>query len=140
MTRTTRRKTTALGAAALAAATALTSFALADQSAGAETATPDDLAASQACGGGDAVVTGSQSSGFTTTYHGQTVYQGEFYITAIWEAIGALDPNRTSQEKVSVMASAWNGDNAIDLPRHTAFEVCGTLDVGHASGNGAEKA
>ncbi len=130
-----------LGAAALAAATALTSFVLITQSAGAETEAPDDdAAAAQECGGGDAVVTGSQSSGFTATYHGETVYQGEYYINAIWEAIGALDPNRTSQEKVSVMASAWIGDNAIDLPSHTAFEVCGTMDVGNASGEGAVQA
>jgi hypothetical protein len=140
MTRTASRKTTALGAVALAAVTALTSFALTGNSAEAETAAPDEAAASQACGGGDAVVTGSQSEGFTTTYHGQTVYQGELYITAIWEAIGALDPNRTGQEKVSVMASAWIGDNAIDLPSHTAFEVCGTMDVGHAPGKGAVQA
>ena len=97
-------------------------------------------ASAQSCGGGDAIVTGSQSTGFTTTYHGQTVYQGDLYIIAIWEAIGALDPNRTSQQKVSVMASAWIGDNAIDLPSHTAFEVCGTMDVGHAPGKGAVQA
>ncbi|WP_197517477.1 right-handed parallel beta-helix repeat-containing protein [Microbacterium karelineae] len=92
------------------------------------------------CGGGDAVVTGSQSSGFTTTYHGQTVYAGDLYIVAIWEAIGALDPNRTSQEKVSVMASGWIGDNAIDLPSRTAFEVCGTMGVGYRAGKGAVQA
>ncbi|GAB2465099.1 hypothetical protein GCM10027063_03060 [Promicromonospora xylanilytica] len=99
------------------------------------------VARAAACGdGADALVTGSQASGFTATYHGQTVYQGEYYITAIWEAIGALDPNRTSQEKVSVMASAWIGDNTIDLPSHTAFEVCGTLDTGYVAGRGAIQA
>ena len=100
-----------------------------------------DVTRAAACGdGADALVTGSQSSGFTTTYHGQTVYQGEYYITAIWEAIGALDPGRTSQEKVSVMASAWIGNNTIDLPSHTAFEVCGTLDTGYVAGRGAIQA
>ena len=104
-------------------------------------ATTSDVARAAACGdGADALVTGSQSSGFTATYHGQTVYQGEYYITAIWEAIGALDPGRTSQEKVSVMASAWIGNNTIDLPSHTAFEVCGTLDTGNVSGRGAIQA
>lgn len=94
-----------------------------------------------ACGdGADALVTGSQSSGFTTTYRGRTVYQGQYYITAIWEALGALTPGRTSQEKVSVMASAWIGNNTIDLPSHTAFEVCGTLDTGYVAGRGAIQA
>lgn len=94
-----------------------------------------------ACGdGADALVTGSQSSGFTATYRGRTVYQGEFYITAIWAALGALTPGRTSQEKVSVMASAWIGDNTIDLPSHTAFEVCGTLATGYVAGRGAIQA
>jgi hypothetical protein len=104
-------------------------------------AAPSAVAQAAACGdAADALVTGSQSSGFTATYHGQTVYQGEYYITAIWEAIGALDPSRTSQEKVSVMASAWIGNNTIDLPSHTAFEVCGTLDTGNVSGRGAVQA
>lgn len=94
-----------------------------------------------ACGdGADAVVTGSQSSGFTTTYRGRTVYQGQYYINAIWEGIGALTPGRTSQEKVSVMASAWIGNNTIDLPSNTAFEVCGTMDTGNVSGRGAVQA
>jgi hypothetical protein len=94
-----------------------------------------------ACGdGADALVTGSQSSGFTTTYRGRTVYRGEYYVTAIREGIGALTPGRTSQEKVSVMASAWTGNNAIDLPSNTAFEVCGTMDVGNVSGRGAIQA
>lgn len=129
------------GTAALAAATALATFALINQTAGAQTSAQDDASAAQECGGGDAVVTGSQSEGFTTTYQGAAVYEGEFYITAIWEAIGALDPNRTSQETVSVMASGWIGDdNAIDLPSHTAFEVCGTLDTGYAAGKGAVQA
>ncbi|PUB28955.1 hypothetical protein C8K30_103381 [Promicromonospora sp. AC04] len=100
-----------------------------------------DVAQAAACGdGADALVTGSQSSGFTTTYRGRTVYQGEYYITAIWEALGALTPGRTSQEKVSVMASAWIGNNTIDLPSHTAFEVCGTLDTGYVAGGGAIQA
>ena len=94
-----------------------------------------------ACGdGADALVTGSQSSGFTTTYRGRTVYQGQYYINAIWEALGALTPGRSSQEKVSVMASAWIGNNTIDLPSHTAFEVCGTLDTGYVAGRGAIQA
>jgi hypothetical protein len=94
-----------------------------------------------ACGdGADALVTGSQSSGFTATYRGRTVYQGQYYINAIWEALGALSPNRTSQEKVSVMASAWIGNNTINLPSHTSFEVCGTLDTGYVAGRGAIQA
>ncbi|WP_419704747.1 right-handed parallel beta-helix repeat-containing protein [Promicromonospora sp. NFX87] len=94
-----------------------------------------------ACGNGaDALVTGSQSSGFTATYRGRTVYQGQYYINAIWEALGALSPNRTSQEKVSVMASAWIGNNTINLPSHTSFEVCGTLDTGYVAGRGAIQA
>lgn len=94
-----------------------------------------------ACGdGADALVTGSQSSGFTTAYRGRTVYQGSSYIDAIRRGISALTPGRTSQEKVSVMASAWIGNNAIDLPSHTSFEVCGTLDTGYVAGRGAIQA
>ncbi|MGQ7787139.1 hypothetical protein [Nesterenkonia sp. K-15-9-6] len=96
--------------------------------------------AQQDCGGGDAVVTGSQQQGFTTSYRGQTVYQGESYIVAIWEAVGSLTPGRTSQESVSVMASGWIGHHTIDLPSHTSFEVCGTMDVGNATGRGAIEA
>jgi hypothetical protein len=38
------------------------------------------------------------------------------------------------------MASAWIGNNTIDLPSHTAFEVCGTLDTGYVAGRGAIQA
>jgi len=38
------------------------------------------------------------------------------------------------------MASAWIGNNAIDLPSHTSFEVCGTLDTGYVAGRGAIQA
>ncbi|GAA1188014.1 right-handed parallel beta-helix repeat-containing protein [Nesterenkonia xinjiangensis] len=104
-------------------------------------AVPEEARASQqACGGGDAVVTGSQSAGFTTTYRGTTVYQGDNYIIAIWEALGSLTPGRTTQESVSVMASGWIGNNTIDLPSHTSFEVCGTMGVGSTSGRGAIEA
>jgi hypothetical protein len=117
----------------------------ADAAAGPAAAAPSGptsaAAPAAACGdGADALVTGSQSSGFTTTYRGRTVYQGQYYITAIWEALGALTPGRTTKEKVSVMASAWIGNNTIDLPSHTAFEVCGTLDTGYVAGRGAIQA
>ncbi|MEU4360846.1 right-handed parallel beta-helix repeat-containing protein [Promicromonospora sp. NPDC023987] len=143
-----RPRLLAAGAAALSVVVSLLAapgVAAAPTSAPLTTASPggstSDVARAAACGdGADALVTGSQSSGFTATYHGQTVYQGEYYITAIWEAIGALDPGRTSQEKVSVMASAWIGNNTIDLPSHTAFEVCGTLDTGYVAGRGAIQA
>ncbi|GAA4719188.1 hypothetical protein APR04_003404 [Promicromonospora umidemergens] len=143
-----RPRLLAAGAAALSVVVSLLAapgVAAAPTSAPPTTASPNattsDVARAAACGdGADALVTGSQSSGFTATYHGQTVYQGEYYITAIWEAIGALDPGRTSQEKVSVMASAWIGNNTIDLPSHTAFEVCGTLDTGYVAGRGAIQA
>jgi hypothetical protein len=99
------------------------------------------VAQAAACGdGADALVTGSQSSGFTTTYRGRNVYQGSSYIDAIRRGISALTPGRTSQEKVSVMASAWIGNNSIDLPSNTSFEVCGTMDTGNVSGRGAIQA
>lgn len=125
------------GVAAAPAASELTATGVSAEPSGSTSA----VARAAACGdGADAVVTGSQSSGFTTTYRGRTVYQGQYYITAIWEGIGALTPGRTSQEKVSVMASGWAGDNTIDLPSHTAFEVCGTLDTGYLAGRGAVQA
>lgn len=102
------------------------------------TAAPPAAAdAQQTCGGGDAVVTGSQSTGFTAAYHGTTVYSGDSYIAAIRDAVDSLDPGRTSQERVSVMASGWIGHNSIDLPSHTAFEVCGTLSAAPDDGHGA---
>jgi hypothetical protein len=142
-----RPRLLAAGAAALSIAVSLLS-APAVTAAPAAPVAPDatvvtaaPAAQAAACGdGADALVTGSQSSGFTTTYRGRTVYQGQYYITAIWEALGALTPGRTSQEKVSVMASAWIGNNTIDLPSHTAFEVCGTLDAGYVAGRGAVQA
>ncbi|GAB3194296.1 hypothetical protein GCM10027061_28740 [Nesterenkonia suensis] len=83
------------------------------------------------------MVTGSQDTGFTTTYRGTTVHQGDSYIVAIWEALGSLTPGRTAQESVSVMASGWIGHHTIDLPSHTSFEVCGTMAVSSNDGRGA---
>ena len=138
-----RPRLLAAGAAALSVVVSLlvAPVVAAAPSGPAPSGTTSGVVQTAACGdGADALVTGSQSSGFTATYHGQTVYQGPYYITAIWEAIGALDPGRTSQQKVSVMASAWIGNNTIDLPSHTAFEVCGTLDTGNVAGRGAIQA
>ncbi|HEX2145673.1 MAG TPA: hypothetical protein VHG10_14325 [Glycomyces sp.] len=141
MTRTIGRKTATLGAAALTAATALASFLLVNQSAGAQTESPADAVPAQECGAGEynAVVEGSGGS-YTTTNGGNEVYSGGDYREAIQAGIDSLTDGRTQQESVAVNASGGIGTGVIDLPSHTSLSVCGTIDVGTASGRGSIEA
>jgi hypothetical protein len=93
------------------------------------------------CGGGtpNATVTGS-SGNYTARNGSTTVYTGGDYRAAVQGAVNSLTSGRTSQERVSVMASGSIGNSAITLPSHTAFEVCGTMNVGNAGGRGAVEA
>ncbi|MCH7232422.1 right-handed parallel beta-helix repeat-containing protein [Glycomyces sp. L485] len=141
MTRTIGRKTATLGAAALTAVTALASFALIDQNAGAQQESPAEAVPAQDCGAGDynAVVEGSGGS-YSTTNGGEEVYSGGDYREAIQAGIGSLTPGRGQQESVVVHASGGIGTGVIDLPSRTSLSVCGTIDVGNAPGRGSIEA
>jgi hypothetical protein len=93
------------------------------------------------CGGGspNAVVTQSGST-YTATNGGNTVYTGGNYGDAIRAAVGSLTPGRNSQQRVVVNASGAIGTSVVGLPSHTSLEVCGTMNVGNASGRGAIEA
>jgi hypothetical protein len=94
-----------------------------------------------ACGSGTphATVTGSTGS-YTARNGSNTVYTGGDYRAAVQSAVNSLTPGRTTQQRVSVMASGSIGNAAITLPSHTSFEVCGTMNVGNAGGRGAVEA
>ncbi|HEY7772213.1 MAG TPA: RICIN domain-containing protein [Marinagarivorans sp.] len=89
------------------------------------------------CGAGtpDAIVTGGPGR---YSVNGSNV--GGNYYEAISRAINSLNNNRSSQERVTVMADGDIGDNWIDLPSNIIFEVCGTMNVGFARGRGAVSA
>ncbi|WP_341937818.1 RICIN domain-containing protein [Marinimicrobium sp. C2-29] len=89
------------------------------------------------CGSGapDATVTGAPGD-----YQVNGSDAGSNYLNAINSAINSLSSGRTSRERVTVYADGSIGGNRIDLPSHTAFEVCGTMDVGNSGGNGAVQA
>ncbi|HEY8472205.1 MAG TPA: RICIN domain-containing protein [Natronosporangium sp.] len=93
------------------------------------------------CGSGtfNAEVTQSGST-YTARNGGNTVYTGSSYVDAIRAAVNSLTPGRTSQQRVVVRASGSTGTSVISLPSHTSFEVCGTMNVGNASGRGAVEA
>lgn len=134
---TPRTRRRALLGAALAAALA----------AGAATLTPAapapaalTAAESAACGDGtpDTEVTRSGST-YTARAGGTTLYRGGDMLAAMRAAVGGLDPDRTSRERVVVRASgSMPADASLDLPSHTSLEVCGTIDVtGTPTGNNA---
>jgi hypothetical protein len=93
------------------------------------------------CGSGnpDATVEGSHGN-YTATRGFDTVYSGSDYRSAIQAALDSLDPGRSSQQRVSVLASGAIGASSIRLPSHTSFEVCGTMDVANRRGRGAVEA
>jgi len=98
-------------------------------------------ASAQACGGGGTNALVTQSGGtYTAANGGSTVYSGGSYGDAVRAAIGSLTSGRNSQERVVVDASGSIGASVIGLPSHTSLEVCGTMDVGNASGRGAIEA
>jgi hypothetical protein len=129
-TRPRKRTIAALGIAALAATGALVAS---------PASTPP--AAAQTCGSGsfNAEVTQSGST-YTARNGGSTVYSGGNYADAMRAAINSLTPGRGSQQRVVVRASGSIGTSVIGLPSQTAFEVCGTINVGNASGRGAIEA
>jgi hypothetical protein len=93
------------------------------------------------CGSGtfNAEVTQSGST-YTARNGGSTVYSGGNYGDAIRAAINSLTPGRTSQQRVVVRASGSTGTSVVGLPSQTSLEVCGTMNVGNASGRGAIEA
>jgi hypothetical protein len=93
------------------------------------------------CGSGtpNAEVTQSGST-YTARNGGSTVYTGNNYGDAIRAAINSLTPGRTSQQRVVVRASGSLGTSVVGLPSQTSLEVCGTMNVGNASGRGAVEA
>jgi hypothetical protein len=92
------------------------------------------------CGEGSFHALVTQNGGsYTATNNGNVVGSGS-YLQAINAAINSLTPGRTSQQRVVVDASGSIGSAAIGLPSQTSFEVCGTMNVGNASGRGAIEA
>ncbi|WP_202080787.1 hypothetical protein [Caldalkalibacillus salinus] len=67
----------------------------------------------------------------------QVVYTGDDMLEAMRSAVDSLTWGRTSQESVVVRDSGTIPSNAsLDLPSHTALEVCGTIHVeshGHSN-------
>ncbi len=57
--------------------------------------------------------------------------------SAINAALASLTPNRTSQERVSVMVSGDIGATRINLHSNTIFETCGTLNLGAVANRGS---
>jgi hypothetical protein len=105
----------------------------------APTSTPP--AAAQSCGGGSFNAEVTQSGGTYTARNGsRTVYTGGNYADAMRAAVNSLTAGRTSQQRVVVRASGSIGTSVIGLPSQTAFEVCGTINVGNATGRGAIEA
>lgn len=93
------------------------------------------------CGGGNFHAEVTQNGGtYTATNGGSVVYSGGNYGDAARAAVNSLSPGRNSQERVVVNASGSIGASVINLPSHTSFEVCGTMNVGNSSGNGAVQA
>lgn len=69
-------------------------------------------------------------STWTVRSGGGVVHEGPDMLAAMRAAVDSLDPGRTSQESVVVRGSgSVPGDTSLDLPSHTSFEVCGTIDV-----------
>lgn len=97
--------------------------------------------ADENCGSGSFHAKVTQGGGGYTARNGDnTVYSGGSYGDAIRAAVDSLTSGRTSQQRVVVDASGSLGTFLIRLPSHTSLEVCGTMDVGRASGRGAIEA
>jgi hypothetical protein len=76
-------------------------------------------------------------STWTVRNGGDVVHEGPDMLTAMRAAVDSLDPGRTSQESVVVRGSgAVPADASLDLPSHTSFEACGTIDVTGAASAG----
>lgn len=95
------------------------------------------VASSGECGSGSphAVVSGSNGN---YTVNGSNA--GSNYLDAINSAISSLTRGRSTQERVTVLADGSIGAGSINLPSHTALEVCGTMNVGNARNRGAIQA
>lgn len=141
-TRRSRRRRTPLlaGAASLAVATSVVAAITAAQPEAAEVDTAADTEAEtlQDCGTSDYNAEVVQDGGtYTATNGGNVVYEGGNLPEAARAAIDSLDPDRTSQESVVVYASGdISAAESIDLPSHTLFEVCGTLNASGAAEEG----
>lgn len=62
--------------------------------------------------------------------NGDTVHQGYAMAEAMQAAVDSLTEGRTEQESVVVRGSGtMPADAAVDLPSHTSFSVCGTINV-----------
>jgi len=85
------------------------------------------------CGGGSPAAKLTGSSG-NYSLNGRSV--GGNYYDAIVDAIDSVG----SGQRVSIMASGSIGSRSISLPSNITFEVCGTMNVGNASGKGAIEA
>ncbi|GAE32580.1 fibronectin type III domain-containing protein [Halalkalibacter hemicellulosilyticus] len=60
----------------------------------------------------------------------EVVYSGDDMYEAMQAAVDSLTPERTTQEKVVVHGSGTiQGDQSVELPSHTLFEVNGTIHV-----------
>ncbi|WP_017586929.1 hypothetical protein [Nocardiopsis ganjiahuensis] len=97
----------------------------------ASAAVPATDGAAAECGAGtydaEAELNGST---WTVRHGGGVVHEGSDMLTAMRAAVDSLDPGRTAQESVVVRGSgSVPGNASLDLPSHTSFEVCGTIDV-----------
>ena len=103
-----------------------------------DTSVPRDLMSAagettqaQECGSGqyhaEVVQDGST---WTSSNGGEVVHEGGDMLEAMRAAVDSLDADRTEQQGVVVRGSgSMPGDTSLDLPSHTLFEVCGTIDV-----------
>ncbi|GAA3744829.1 hypothetical protein HDA32_002856 [Spinactinospora alkalitolerans] len=92
------------------------------------------------CGTGSFSAEVVQNGGtWTARNGGSTVYTGDDMLQAMRAAVDSLTPGRGSKERVVVRGSGtMSAGSSLDLPSHTALEVCGTVDVtGSPSGDNA---
>ncbi|WP_017607893.1 right-handed parallel beta-helix repeat-containing protein [Nocardiopsis xinjiangensis] len=90
------------------------------------------------CGSGEYVaeVEGDDDIGWTVLASGEVVHEGTALLEAMQAAVDSLDPARTAQQGVVVNGSGRvPADASLDLPSHTLFEVCGSLDVAGEAGD-----
>lgn len=83
------------------------------------------------CGSGSFQAEVAASGGAWTARNGATtVYNGPSMLGAMRAAVGSLTPGRTAKERVVVRSSGTIAANqSLDLPSHTIFESCGTINV-----------
>ncbi|GAA1076508.1 right-handed parallel beta-helix repeat-containing protein [Nocardiopsis metallicus] len=103
---------------------------------GASTAAEAPVGAASRCGAGsydaEAELDGAT---WTVRNGGEAVHEGSDMLAAMRAAVDSLDPGRTTQESVVVRGSGTvPADASLDLPSHTSFEVCGTIDAVGAVG------